>query len=179
MNKNQFDIYAPYDCVIHYIGSESEMRNGKEYKSKFGLRVYAEIQSNLYPEMVMLFAHLSEVTVRRGQYVHKGQKIGVMGNTGTVARHLHFGLYPSVNELSAKYAIDPRELLKTGYPVCNTKQSGAWNEDYSHIHTWYVDKYGKPYLHAGVDFSGLQSNLIDGWEHDCDVFKKEFRRCIV
>lgn len=40
-----------------------------------------------------LYAHLSQINVDRGQKVEKGQKIGVMGNTGqSFGTHVHFEL---------------------------------------------------------------------------------------
>lgn len=39
----------------------------------------------------IIHAHLSGILVAEGQYVNKGDKIGIMGNTGnSTGKHLHF-----------------------------------------------------------------------------------------
>jgi len=41
-----------------------------------------------------LYGHMSRVTVREGQYIYQGTKIGEMGNTGrSTGPHLHFSVY--------------------------------------------------------------------------------------
>ena len=56
----------------------------------------------------MYYAHLDEQLVYEGQYVHAGDQIGTVGNTGnarTTPPHLHFGIY-------LEKAIDPLPFVK-------------------------------------------------------------------
>ena len=55
-----------------------------------------------------LYAHLNSFSVKQGDRVARGRKIGEAGNTGySTGPHLHFGMYDRNNRL-----INPLELLK-------------------------------------------------------------------
>ena len=59
-----------------------------------------------------LYAHLSDVTVKNGQRVAKGQVIGHMGNTGnSYGTHLHFEV-----RKGASNCIDPAPYIATDLP---------------------------------------------------------------
>ncbi len=166
--KHPLGIYATCDGEIYHVGEESEMRDGKEYRSKYGNRIYKRIAGS---EKIELFGHLKIIFVTSGQPVKEGDLIGIMGTSGnSTAVHLHYDRFPDSDHLRGKYAIDPREHLIENTAPVNTKQTvgGGWKADYSHI-------YGRPYLHMGIDFC---TELIEGWEHLCSEFYLGFYRSI-
>jgi murein DD-endopeptidase MepM/ murein hydrolase activator NlpD len=66
------------------------------------------------------YAHLDKQLVREGQYVHKGQVIGTVGNSGnarTTPSHLHFGISPG------KGWVNPLPYVKYSPKVAAPKQT--------------------------------------------------------
>ncbi|MBO8128952.1 MAG: M23 family metallopeptidase [Peptococcaceae bacterium] len=71
-----------------------------------GLRVTVRDGLHLY-----LYAHLSDTSVKKGQMIQPGQKIGAVGSTGeSTGSHLHFG----VKDLDRGCWIDPLDVLRVG-----------------------------------------------------------------
>jgi murein DD-endopeptidase MepM/ murein hydrolase activator NlpD len=59
----------------------------------------------------VIYAHLSELDVKPGQQITKGQKIGKSGNTGNSSGpHLHFEMRDNIR-WSAGTDIDPQAIL--------------------------------------------------------------------
>lgn len=86
-----------------------------------GRVIYAGTQFKGYGKMVLveynnrwatLYAHLSKVTVKQGEYVLQGQKVGEMGRTGhATGVHLHFEL------MHDKQPVDPLTYLRVPQTV--------------------------------------------------------------
>ena len=50
--------------------------------------------------LISIFAHLKEISVKQGEYIQQGQKIGTIGMTGrATGPHLHWGVYLEKNLL--------------------------------------------------------------------------------
>ena len=55
------------------------------------------------------FGHLSKILVKAGQWVHRGQVIGLMGSTGrSTGPHLHYEV-----RVDGK-AVNPKKFLRAG-----------------------------------------------------------------
>ncbi len=73
-------IIAPADGVIASIGRDHGMGNMLTINHSYGLKTR--------------YGHVSKVLVKKGQYVKRGQKIALVGNTGrTTGPHLHYEVY--------------------------------------------------------------------------------------
>ena len=111
--------------------------------------------------VIVRYAHLDKINVKKGQMVNKEDEIGIMGNSGTDKKHLHVSVYKdSKRNDPIEYAasdltmdngrqVDPLEYIRDkGVWPTNTRISGGFNEpyDFSLINSWYT--------HEGVDFSG-------------------------
>jgi murein DD-endopeptidase MepM/ murein hydrolase activator NlpD len=68
-----------------------------------------------------LYGHLSEISVKEGQYVKKGDVIGRTGRTGlALGDHLHFGILVHGQEVDPIYWLDPK-WLKTNIDIAFEK----------------------------------------------------------
>jgi len=112
----------------HPILKKSTMHYGIDFKAAVGTAVYATAdgvvefagynEGSGYGHMVRLthnlgfktyYAHLQKVLVSPKQFVHKGQKIGLSGNSGrSTGPHLHY----EVRHLYT--ALDPEPFMKWG-----------------------------------------------------------------
>lgn len=82
-NGQKIPCYALEDGYIHIA----------HYANSVGNYVFCE-----FPKLGMVgdYQHLDSFSVKEGQYVKKGQQIGIIGTTGdSTGVHLHFGLFPT------------------------------------------------------------------------------------
>ncbi|WP_294946818.1 peptidoglycan DD-metalloendopeptidase family protein [Sulfurivirga sp.] len=106
----------------HPVTGNREFHKGLDYRGRTGDKVIATAdgvveyagyhKASGYGKMVLLdhafgfrslYGHLSKVLVKNGEVVHKGQVIGLMGNTGlSTGSHLHYQLS------FIQRALDPR-----------------------------------------------------------------------
>ena len=61
--------------------------------------------------LITSYSHLSEVSVKEGELVNKGQKIGEVGSTGRVTGpHLHWTVYLNQIRINPEIMIDENYL---------------------------------------------------------------------
>jgi len=102
--------------MAYHLGIDIANRLGTPvYSSRFGRVTYAGRKGNYGKTVVIvhpggystLYAHLSKVTVKRGETVKQGERIGLIGSTGrSTGPHLHFEVHQG-NRL-----IDPLKIMK-------------------------------------------------------------------
>lgn len=128
---------------MHPIRKKKQMHHGIDFKAHIGTPVYStadgivEYAGNKgdgYGKQIVIyhnfgfktnFSHLNKITVKAGEFVHKGQKIAESGNSGrSTGPHLHY-------EVRHMYrAIDPAPFLSwniTNFDTIFTKvKSVKW-----------------------------------------------------
>ncbi len=67
-----------------------------------------EYETNFYNKRLTFFmAHLEEGVVKEGQFVKKGDVVGLAGNTGqSTGPHLHFSLYADGELINPLYGLE-------------------------------------------------------------------------
>jgi len=149
--KDKWGVYAVKDGIV--VASSTS-------PSDYGNRIYIKYPDGYHS----IQAHNDKLLVSAGDTVKKGQLIAIMGKSGRGIpgpnKHGHFGLIPPNRPLSnlKVNCINPVPWLVDGgaYPY-NTKVTYGFQHDYG------------SYFHEGIDFSGLESNLIEGWENGIEA----------
>ncbi len=90
----------------------ADFHNGSTPENSYGnlIRINHDIDDVFYQSC---YAHLNTFLVKEGDYVHQGEIIGYMGNTGfSKGQHLHFEIHEGGEwNASKSFAIDPMKLL--------------------------------------------------------------------
>ena len=146
VRTDPWGIYAVKDGQIIVIKTGDD--------NAYGNRIYIKHEDG----STTLYAHLDSVgsDIKVGDTVTGGDKIGVMGSTGTKDRHLHLSYFkPDVESYVSSNTSDPNKFIEFGSRPANTKVSNTFGSDYHHKS---VSK------HEGIDYSGRQDNLLPGWQ---------------
>lgn len=100
-------VYATHEGIIQFADIDSTM----------SLTIGIDTLDKKYRS---LYCHLSELKVKAGDHVQRGQLIALSGNTGryTTGPHLHFGLRPLPANMGNGYngATDPSSFFDWTYP---------------------------------------------------------------
>lgn len=143
-----------------------------------------------------LYAHMSEVYVKKGQYVYQGQKIGYMGNTGnSYGAHLHFEVRePNENRINPEPYLNANLPNMSGYQTYDNKfnrwlptvgfnsydYAGNYGnpvsglrifEDIEYMVHDKVKGYWLPIVRGSSDYAGNLPNDIDGVAIKSDKYK--------
>jgi hypothetical protein len=105
-------IVAVSDGIIDYIG---EVLIDKYYGGGFAIRLkHAD-------DFFSIYVHLSKVFVTMGQYVKRGERLGLSGQSNNGYPHLHFGLVKNSKKGSAlllSQSYNPKDFWLNGNPQC-------------------------------------------------------------
>ena len=118
-------ITSPFGNRRVFNGRLKSYHNGVDFRAAVGTPVFAansgvvRLAQNLFysgnvvvidhgTDIFTIYAHLSKMEVRSGQFVAKGQRLGLSGATGRVSGpHLHWGV--KINGV----AVDPMQFIRT------------------------------------------------------------------
>lgn len=132
-------ITSPYGWRIHPISGDSRLHKGVDYGAPTGTPILAAARGRVdlagelsgYGSTVVirhnndtletLYAHMSQILVKQGQWVEQGTVIGLVGSTGySTGPHLHFEVLHPTSD--GWVAIDPvpqidRSVAQQNIPV--------------------------------------------------------------
>lgn len=134
-NKELRRIASGFGMRMHPIYKTRKMHSGMDFSAPTGTSVYAtgkgkvvkvkKLRKGYGYHVVIdhgfnyetLYAHLSKISVRRGQRINRGDVIGLVGNTGTsTAPHLHYEVHKNgkrINPINFFYNdLSPEEFDK-------------------------------------------------------------------
>ena len=99
-------VLAPGDARVVFAGRFPLSRNVRWWR-------YGNVVVLKHGERyVSIFAHLQEISVRRGSQLVRGEQLGTVGNTGwSTSPHLHFEVRITDSEGSEPEPVDPRIFI--------------------------------------------------------------------
>lgn len=114
------DIFAPKRTPV--VAAADGVITGVKEEGIGGKVVWLRLQDK---NITLYYAHLDKQLVSEGQYVKKGEPLGLVGNTGNAKNtpsHLHFGIYTSAGPIDP-YCFVNKEV-RTAPPVADKNLKG-------------------------------------------------------
>lgn len=147
--KNQSDLIIAHSAgTVVFVQTGYKNEPGSTGNRSYGNCVKIEHANGYFT----LYAHLSEVYVKKGEYVEKGQMIGKMGDSGNAyGIHLHFEVWKDNKR------IDPTPYLDSDLPG-NVKidcEYRVWDN---------VKKAWLPKVKNVDDYAGIYGEAIGGFQ---------------
>jgi murein DD-endopeptidase MepM/ murein hydrolase activator NlpD len=104
------DFPAPVGAAIYAVRAGKVTITDRGVRDKDGYGWYVEVSHGGKPKTWTRYAHVSKITVRKGEKVKAGDKIAEVGETGHAdGAHLHFEVL--VNGTSLDNKVNPKPWL--------------------------------------------------------------------
>ena len=161
-------ILAHSDGKVVFCQTGHKNNPGSSGNASYGNCVKLDHGNNYFT----LYAHLSDVTVKLGQQVKKGQIIGHMGNTGnSYGAHLHFEV-----RNGASHCINPAPYIAAdlpGLPTSDPKPENP-NTDKEEDDMTYAERYAEWKKFMDQYRAELAKKPASNWAKEAvDYVKKE------
>lgn len=162
------EILAHSDGKVVFCQTGHKNNPGSSGNASYGNCVKLDHGNNYFT----LYAHLSDVTVKLGQQVKKGQIIGHMGNTGnSYGAHLHFEV-----RNGASHCINPAPYIAAdlpGLPTNDPKPENP-NTDKEEDDMTYAERYAEWKKFMDQYRAELAKKPVSNWAKEAvDYVKKE------
>lgn len=162
------EILAHSDGKVVFCQTGHKNNPGSSGNASYGNCVKLDHGNNYFT----LYAHLSDVAVKLGQQVEKGQIIGHMGNTGnSYGAHLHFEV-----RNGASHCINPAPYIAAdlpGLPTSDPKPENP-NTDKEEDDMTYAERYAEWKKFMDQYRAELAKKPVSNWAKEAvDYVKKE------
>lgn len=135
--KRECDIIAPCDGTV--TSAVNNVKGTNKNTGTLGMGNYVYLQTDKGYRVRFQHMKYGSVVVKKNQAVKKGQKIGIIGNTGnSTGRHLHFDVSLPGNISGGRYVssqnrtyFDPKPFLRGTKPLTKEKQPEIKGERYA------------------------------------------------
>jgi len=113
-NAHGTPVLAAQTGTVFFAGNDLEKQWGRNKNYYGNMIILQHKNSTTGDQFFTVYAHLSEILVSVNQFVHVGQQIGKVGNSGgATGSHLHFEI--RINEPLLENTINPELYLDFNY----------------------------------------------------------------